>query len=73
MNIGHFLSKKNKLKIAFFKGKRLKPLTANTFKFDISPAHSNIANRILIKNTACIYLRYHTIEVYVYKSVYKLP
>lgn len=54
MNTEHFLSKKNKLKIAFFKGKQLKPVTANTIKFDISPAHSNKANRILIKNTAGI-------------------
>lgn len=43
------LNKKN-----FFKGKQLKPVTANTIKFDISPTHSNKANRILIKNTAGI-------------------
>ena len=36
-------------KQSLFKGKRLKPVTANTIKFDISPAHSNKANRILIK------------------------
>ena len=44
----------NKKAKPFFKGKRLKPVTANTIKFDISPAHSNKANRILIKNTAGI-------------------
>lgn len=56
MNLENFFQLKTILKKnkAFFKGKQLKPVTANTIKFDISPAHSNKANRILIKNTAGI-------------------